>query len=49
MRKESIQKRIYNNILKRLAVIAAAILIFAAGVMLPAHSVWAENEGDSEE
>ena len=48
MRKESIQKRIYNNILKRLAVIAAAILIFAAGVMLPAHNVWAENEGDSD-
>ncbi|MBR3330223.1 MAG: hypothetical protein IKG25_03290 [Mogibacterium sp.] len=34
--------------MKRLAVIAAAILIFAAGVMLPAHSVLAENEGDSD-
>ena len=47
MRKESLQKNtIYRNLLKRLAVIAAAALIFAAGVMLPAHKVWAENEGD---
>ena len=48
MRKESLQKNtIYRNLLKRLAVIAAAALIFAAGVMLPVHKVWAENEGDS--
>ena len=47
MRKDSLQNNTkYRHILKRLAVITAAILIFAAGVMLPAHKVWAENEGD---
>ena len=48
MRKDSLQNNTkYRHILKRLAAIAAAVLIFAAGVMLPAHNVWAENEGDS--
>ena len=47
MRKDSLQNNTkYRHILKRLAVITAAILIFAAGVMLPSHKVWAENEGD---
>ena len=47
MRKDSLQNNTkYRHILKRLAFITAAILIFAAGVMLPAHKVWAENEGD---
>ena len=49
MRKDSLQNNTkYRHILKRLAAIAAAVLIFAAGVMLPAHNVWAENEGDSD-